>query len=379
MSEIREVTLHPLRIPFQRSYQIAAGDAHEYLEVIIVEIETHQGVVGLGETQVWRRHGSGETLTGLLEAISELLVPQLIGQSVFDIALISQRLDQVLSGRLSAKAALLDALIDAQARTLNIPAYQILGGRARDTVETGAVLTLRSQLADTIEEALKRYQQGYRHFSVKVGRSINSDVERVAELRKVLGNEVRILIDANASLSFAEAAQLLQRIEPYNIEAAEQPLAAYDLPGLQDLSSRTSIPLILDESVSHPYELLTAIKSRAAQGVHTKMGKNGGVWRTRELWQIAHAAGWRVRPGNFPATSVATYALAHLAVAWPHEIIVSPFTSSALYDLEDDIVCEKLQITAGKLHLLDAPGWGVTLDREKLARWRVSPTTGVYL
>ncbi len=376
MSVVEKVTLHPLRIPFKRRYQIAAGAAHTHLELVIIELHTDQGVVGLGETQVWRRHGSNETLRGLLDALQQLLIPALIGQSVFDIARLTQQFDQLLSGRLAAKAALLDALIDAQAKTLKVPAYQLLGGQARASVETGAVLTLRPDLADTVREAEQRYEQGYRHFSLKVGQSLSRDVACVAAVRQALGDEARILVDANASLAFHDAVQLLRRIEPYNIEAAEQPLAAHDIAGLSDLAARTAIPLLLDESVTTPQDLLPAIAQRAAHGIHTKTGKNGGVWLTRQLWQLADAAGWRVRAGNFPASGLATQAVAHLALAWPQPLIVSPFTSSALHDLEEDILTAPLTVTAGHLQVSDASGWGVTLNPEQLARWRIPSATG---
>lgn len=376
MSLIRSVTLHPLRIPFRQHYQIAVGEAHVHLDVVVAELHTEHGVIGLGETQVWRRDGSGETLVGLLDAMQSLLIPLLIGQSVFDIATLAQRFEQVLSGRLAAKAALLDALIDAQARTLNVPAYQLLGGRTRATIETGAVLTLRSELAETLAEAEQRYQQGYRHFSLKVGQSIARDVAAVAALRHALGDKVSLLLDANAALSFSDARHLMQRLEPYNIEALEQPLASHDIAGLQALAATSAIPLVLDESVTTPPELLHAIQQRSAQGIHTKTAKNGGLWHTRQLWHLAHAAGWRVRAGNYPATGIATHAVAHSTMAWPHAMLVSPFTSSPLHDLEGDIVTEKLQVAAGQLHLSDAPGWGVTLDREQLARWSLNIATG---
>ncbi|MEG3131605.1 mandelate racemase/muconate lactonizing enzyme family protein [Pantoea cypripedii] len=368
---IRSVTLWPLRIPLKSAYDIAAGEARQSVDVVIVSLQTEAGVVGLGETQAWHRQGSNETLAGLVDAMQSLLIPLMIGQSVFDIASLAERFERRLSGRYPAKAALLDALYDAQGRLLNLPVWALLGGRARASVATGAVLTLREKLAETLEEAELRYQQGYRHFSLKVGRSISRDIQAVAALRKTLGDEVQILIDANAGLTFSDALRLLQAIESYQIEAAEQPLASHDWGGLADLARRTSIPLLLDESITTPADLLHAIPQRLAQGVHTKTAKNGGIWHSRQLWQIASAAGWRVRAGNHPATSIATLAVAHLATAWAAPIITSPFTSSVTHELMGDVVSQPLAITHGELMIGEGAGWGVDLDKQAIARWRI--------
>ncbi|WP_416414315.1 mandelate racemase/muconate lactonizing enzyme family protein [Pantoea sp. App145] len=368
---IRSVTVYPLRIPLKSAYDIAAGVARQSVDVVIVSLQTEDGIIGLGETQAWHRQGSNETLVGLVDAMQSLLIPLMLGQSIFDIATIARRFDQHLSGRYAAKAALLDALYDAQGHMLNLPVWALLGGRARPTVATGAVLTLRDQLAETLEEARLRYDQGYRHFSLKVGRSVSRDIAAVAALRDTLGDDAQILIDANAALSFSEALRLLQAIEPYAIEAAEQPLASHDWAGLADLASRTSIPLLLDESVTTPADLLQAIPQRVAQGIHTKTAKNGGIWHTRQLWHIASSAGWRVRAGNHPATSISTLAVAHLATAWAEPLIPSPFTSSVTNELASDVVSPPLAIADGELTLHDGVGWGVELDMNAIARWRI--------
>lgn len=365
---IREVELWPLHIPLKNPLQIAVGEQRQSIEVVIVRLHTEEGVSGLGETQAWQRQGSNETLAGLVDVLKNQLIPQLIGRSVFDIAKIAQQFDALIYGRLAAKAALLDALYDAQARLLNVPVWQLLGGRARDSIETGAVLTI-AQPAQAVEQAQSFYQQGYRHFSVKVGKDIRRDIQTLAAIRHELGDEIRLLVDANAALEFDDALRLLKGIEPFNVEAAEQPLAAHDLRGLAELASRTPIPLILDESITTQADLLNIIPQRIAHALHTKTAKNGGVWHIRPLWQLAHAAGWRVRPGNHPATSLATLSVAHLATAWPHSLIPSPFTQSVTHDVEGDVVTEPLKVDRAHLTVSDKPGWGVELDIKQLARW----------
>ncbi|AHF79199.1 Mandelate racemase/muconate lactonizing protein (plasmid) [Sodalis praecaptivus] len=367
---IRQVEIWPLRIPLRGALQIAVGEKRPSLDVVIVRLVTEEGVYGLGETQAWRRQGSSETLVGLIDAMQTLLIPQMIGQSVFDLAAIAARFDEVLYGRLAAKAALLDALYDAQGHLLGVPVWQLLGGRARESIETGAVLTLRAQLEDTLDEALAFYQQGYRHFSIKAGLDIRRDIKAVSALRHALGDEARLLVDANAALAFDDARRLLHGIAPFAVDAAEQPLALHDRHGLAALAATSPVALILDESITTQADLLQWIPERAAHALHTKTAKNGGIWHSRPLWQLAHAAGWQVRAGNHPATSLATLAVAHLATAWPHTLIPSPFSQSVTHDLVADVVTEPVRVDNARLRLGTAPGWGVELDMAQIARWQ---------
>jgi len=368
---VRQVEIWPLRIPFKKPLQIAVGGQRQSLEVVIVRLQTDEGVFGLGETQAWLRLGSNETLAGLLDVLHNQLIPLLVGRSIFDIASIAELFDQAIYGRLPAKAALLDAIYDAQGRLLNVPVWQLLGGRARQSIETGAVLTI-SQPEQAVTEALSFYQQGYRHFSVKAGKDMTRDIQTLALLRQELGDEIRLLVDANASLEFDGALRLLKSIEPFNIEAVEQPLAPQNIRGLAELAARSDIPIVLDESITTPADLLNIIPQHIAHAFHSKTSKSGGLWHLRPLWQLAHSAGWRVRAGNHPSTSLATLAVAHLATAWPHRLIPSPFTQSVTHDLEGDVVSESLPIHQAYLTVSDAPGFGVELDIKQLARWQVS-------
>jgi len=117
-------------------------------------------------------------------------------------------------------------------------------------------------------------------------------------------------VDANGALSYDAALSLLRKLEPYDIDAAEQPIAIWDLEGLAALARATGIPIMADESVSTDHSLLEVIRRRAATVVQTKIAKNGGMYRVWRLWALASAAGIRIYPGNHPSTSVATAAVA---------------------------------------------------------------------
>src|SRR6185369_9010063 len=80
-AKITQVEIIPLNIAFRSKHKISAGPARAGVDFVIVRIHTDQGVVGIGETQAWRRHGSSETLASITCAIKDHFTPRLIGKS----------------------------------------------------------------------------------------------------------------------------------------------------------------------------------------------------------------------------------------------------------------------------------------------------------
>jgi muconate cycloisomerase len=128
--------------------------------------------------------------------------------------------------------------------------------------------------------------------------------------------------------------------------------------------------MITDECVATEHDLMAVIAKRAATIAQTKVGKNGGIWYTRKLWEIADAAGMRVYPGNHPGTSIAALSVAHLACAWPGAVLDGPYTVG-LMTIAEDVVTEPARLEGSAVRVRDVPGLGVTLDEERVSRLRV--------
>lgn len=367
---ITRVETIPLRIPMVVPIKISSGAKRPAVDVLVVRLHTNEGIVGIGETQAWRRLGSSETLASLSAVVDEHFAPLIVGRSPFDIASIMHSLDQAIYHSLYAQAPISDALYDLQGRILGVPVHQLLGGKCHDAVPACAVLFMMPTLEETLAGAERYLARGYKSFVVKVGNDLATDIENVRAVRERLGREVAIRVDANAGMSFDDALRLLRKIERYDIDAAEQLLGIWDIDGMAELARRVDIPMITDECVATDRDLMTVIQKRAATIAQTKVAKNGGIWYTRRLWQIADAAGMRIYPGNHPSTSVATISVAHLAAAWPEEVLDGPF-SVGLGVLADDIVTEPIRLDGCRVPVPDTPGLGLTLDEDKIRKYRV--------
>jgi muconate cycloisomerase len=196
------------------------------------------------------------------------------------------------------------------------------------------------------------------------------EIELVKTLRQTFPLAV-IRVDANAVMEFDAALALLKKLEPFEIDAAEQMIAMWNLEGMGELGRHSSIPIMADESVGSIHDLLDIIKCRAATSIQTKVAKNGGIWHMRKLWTLAEAAGMRIYPGNHPSTSIATASVVHLAAAWPGPLLAGPFAVGISGAFARDIVKSPLIIENGRVKVPDAPGLGVELDEIAIREMRV--------
>lgn len=368
---ITRVETVPLRIPFRTPFKIAQGAARPGAEIFIVRLHTDSGHSGAGETQAWRRQGSSETLQSLQATVAEQYAPLLVGRSPFDIGAIMPALEEAVYHSLYAQAAISDALYDLQGKILGVPVHSLIGGRCRDELEACAVLTIKPTVDQTVAGAIEYRQRGFRAYTVKVGVDMRADVDTVRELRRQLGDEAILRVDANAGMNFDSALQLLRRLEPFDLDAAEQLLPVWDLQGMAELARRSPVALMADECVATDHDLLEVIRLRAATVVQTKIAKNGGIWGGRRLWHIAAAAGMRIYPGNHPATGVATAAALHLAASWNGPLLEGAF-AVGLLNLAEDIVSDPLQWRGAKMGVPGGAGLGVSLDEAQLDKFRVA-------
>ena len=371
--KIRAVEMIPLHIPFATPFQIATAreSSRDFLEVLILRIHTDQGIVGIGETQAWRRQGSAELLANLMHSIKTRFEPLLIGRSPFDINAIMHDLNATLYNSLYAQAAIGDALYDLVGKSLNVPVHALLGGKCRDRVRVGAVLSMKPNIEELVEAAQAFHDRGFRHFGLKIGIDPAADLRNAQALRDAFGEDIVLRVDANAMMNFDAAVNLLRKLEPFDIDVAEQPIAIWDVDGLAALARAVAMPIMADESVSTDHSLLDIIRQRAATVVQTKTAKNGGIHYIRRLWYLAEAAGMRIYPGNHPSTSVATSAVAQMCAASPTPVMEGVFAVGVSGALADDIVENPIQPVDGEVPVPDGPGLGVTLDEEKLAKYRV--------
>ncbi|MBZ0148025.1 MAG: hypothetical protein K8F62_10860, partial [Pseudorhodoplanes sp.] len=250
--KIRKVETIPLRIPFANPFTMAAphDPKREHVDVLIVKVIADDGQYGLGETQAWRRQGSGETLPALARNIADEFAPRMIGRSVGELNAIMAELDAALYGSLYPQAAVGDAMYDLMAKVLGVPLWQLFGGKCRASIPVGLPLSIASSPEVMIASVEQAYAAGYRHIRVKIGIEPRLDLKTVAALRRHFADKIVLRADANGGMSFTDALWLLPRLEEFDLDLLEQPVPGWDLDGMARLSAACRIPLSADESLT---------------------------------------------------------------------------------------------------------------------------------
>ncbi len=369
--KITRVECIPLSTPFKSPFKIASGAARETVETLIVRLHTDLGVTGIGETQAWRRQGSAETLPNLVRTIGDHFAPRVVGRSPFDVAAVLHELNEAMYNTFYAQAPIGDAMYDLMGKILGVPVHALLGGKCRDKVRVAAVLAMKGTTASVIESAQGFVERGFRHLVLKIGNDPALDLRNAEALRREFGDKIVIRVDANACLDYDSALSLLVKLEPFDIETAEQPLAIWDVDGMAALARAVRMPIMADESVSTDHSLLEIIRKRAASSFQSKVAKNGGLHYMQRLWHLGAAAGLGINPGNHPSTSVATASVAHLCAAWPSPVMAGVFAVGVSGALATDTVENPIVPVDGEVPIPDGPGLGVTLDEGAIARLRV--------
>lgn len=249
----------PYALPFRQPYVTSRGSL-ERREMVLLRIWTEAGTTGLGEAVPLSLRG-GTSLADVARELEEW------GRS----AMAGSNGSRPASA--PARAAVAMALADAEARRLGIPVHELLApGVTPRPVPCNATLT-----TDAPDRVLKQAESwaadGFSVFKLKLGSA--DDIDQVEAVRKGLGDEVAIRLDANGSWDVERAVSILTAVEPLGIELAEQPVE--DLESMAALRSRTGITIVADESVSTPGEAEAAASRRACDAVTVKLSKIGSL------------------------------------------------------------------------------------------------------
>ena len=307
---IQQIEVYPVTLRYREPFRIAPGASIESRNVI-VKIVTDYGVVGWGESSPSERV-TGETAETVIKAIDKV-APKLIGMCPLRIEQNVELMDSIVEGNPAAKAAIDIALHDVLGKTARKPLFMLMGGY-RTEVLTDITLSIKPP-KEMAKDAVKAFKRGFKAIKVKVGVNPDEDVERVRLIREAVGENVQIRVDANQGWTPKQAIEVLNKIERFNIQFAEQPVPAEDLKGLIEVKRRSPMPIMADESVRSSEDALRLIGVDAVDLINIKLMKSGGMSKARKIAAIAEAAGMPCMIGCMGESEIGIAAGAHLAAA----------------------------------------------------------------
>ena len=209
-----------------------------------------------------------------------------------------------------------------------------------------------------------------RLFKLKTGYAEHGfDVMRLEKLRERFGDEISLRIDYNQGLPAFDAMRRIRDLEAFAPTFIEQPVRMHERAALAEITRAIDTPIMADESVFDPKQALIGAEMRIADIFALKIMKSGGIRRALEVAAIARAAGIDVYGGCMFETSIAHAAGALLMAAVPDLKLGCEFYMSTYY-AEADILEEPFPVKNGMVQVPRGPGLGVSIDPEKLAKYR---------
>lgn len=313
---IKKLEVSVEKLPLIKPFKTALRTARE-IDNIFVTIQLESGIIGVGAAAPTVAI-TGESTEGISCIIENVIAPQLIGQKITRLNLLSGLIQQSCVANTSAKAAVEIAVYDAACRYWNIPLYELLGGQTNQLCNDMTVSI--GDKEEMVNDALKIIQDGFSILKIKAGKDSEEDVERISAIRRAVGDKAIIRIDANQGWSVSQAIQIIRELEDrkLNIELVEQPVRAYNISGLKEIKNNVRTPIMADESLFSPIDAMKLLSEQAVDYLNIKLMKTGGIRRALQIADMAEAAEVECMIGSMMESIVSVSAAIHLAVAHPN-------------------------------------------------------------
>lgn len=359
---------------------------------VVVILETNKGIQGVGEARVMRNWGGdygryyGETPEIAAMVIRQYLSPLIVGADPFSIEDLSQKLDGAIKGYPYTKAAINMALYDIKGKALGIPVYELLGGKVQERIPLmHSIGIMTPEQAE--EEATRVVEDGIRFIKIKVGIDLESDLKTVEAVRRAVGSDVILTVDANQGYRIAKKAiPAIREMERYGIAIVEQPVEG--LEEMKKVTASTDVRVMADESCWNERDALLISHLQAADCLSNYVAKAGGISGAVRVAAVARAANLDFNLNGSGELGIGNAASVQTLAALPPTGIGSVLPLTAPSGLAqtatgcrtylDDIVKEAYEYDRGSILVPDRPGLGMTIDPDKMEKYaRLLPTKEV--
>ena len=389
---IRDVRTIPVECPlpkpvFDANYIMATKPA------LLVEVETDEGVVGLGEAAHF-----GGPLRSPAAVLEGELREHVVGEDPREVERLWERMHQraykhARGGVVIAAMSGIDiALWDLRGKLAGQPLWRLLGGYRRrvPAYATGGFYAEGKGIRELCAEMEGYLRHGFRAVKMKVGRNseiegsplramahrgtcevtLAEDLARVRAVRDTVGPEVRLAVDANGAWDVPTAVKMGRALEPLDIYWFEEPVSPDDLAGSAEVSRKLAIPVAGYETCSYgKVSFRDYIAARAVHFVQPDVAWAGGLTESLKIAHLAQAWNLPLAP-HIHGSAVAVAAALHLLGAVSNASLAEMVFPA--HPLMSDLVREPLVVDrTGHIELPERPGLGMELDSKVVAKYRV--------
>jgi len=359
---ITDVALTPLYLPFRQPYHWA-GRVDHGAAVVLVEVTTDDGLVGVGESTA--PLPAGATLAAL-----RAVTPLFVGEPACEIERLLGRARHLGGFNHTpwwanlVLAGLEMALWDVAGKSAGRPVHQLLGGRVRDEVDYFGFVQgdTAPQLA---EHAASLAAGGHEVLYLKVGRGEAADLANTAAVRKAIGDR-RLRLDANGAWDVAEAIAMIGKLERFDPDWIEQPTQPLSLAALRQVKEAVRVAIAADQAAFTPEDVYDICRQGAADAIVLSVHETGGLLAFGKAAAIAAAAGIPICLHGQSVSGITDAAQQHVGLCTGNLTSGNQIMHQLL---EEDLVSAPcLTPVRGRIGTPEGPGFGVELDRDAVAR-----------
>ncbi len=377
--KIKQITCHVLSTPIDKPFTSSRGWIYKTRGTCLVEIETSDGIVGWGEC-----YGPPAVAKAFIET---QFAPRILGRDPFDVEVIWEELynrikDYGPKGMSIAAISGIDiALWDIIGKCCGKPVHKLLGGAFRAEVEAYATglyfIDMNNLIGEAVAEAEDYVREGFRAIKMKIGMgSIDKDFERVAAVRKAIGPDIRLMVDANHCFSVPVAIRLGRKLEELDIDWFEEPISPEDIDGYIEVTRALDMAVAGGENEFTRWGFRDVIVRKAMDIVQPDVCAAGGLTECKKIAAIASAHGVECVPHAWGSV-VGLAATLHFVASIPDQP-PSLFPFPPLLEFEqcenpfrDSLGIESIRQVRGHVNVPVTPGLGVEIDRKTLDKYRV--------
>lgn len=348
---------------------------------VFVKVYTDEGIHGVGEATLEYKE---KALLGAVEHIREYLV----GKNPLDIEKHWHTLYRDAYWRggavlMSALSAVETALWDILGKSLKVPVYQLLGGKANDKVRIYvngwfAGAKTPKEFGEKAREAVKRgvtamkwdpFGKNYLEISNK---ELNTALECVSEVREAVGKDVDLLIEGHGRFNIATGIKIAKELEPFKPMWFEEPVPPDNLDALKAVRDKSPVAISAGERLYTRWDYKRMFDLSAADFIQPDISHAGGISELKKIAAEAECRYIGFAPHN-PSGPVANAATLQLAAACPNFSILEIMYSDV--EWRKDVTNEKLEYKDGYMTIPDQPGLGIEIDEEECLKHPYTPHT----
>lgn len=366
--KITDVKFIPLRYPLKESLRLAWGEM-THRQFALIQIETDEGIIGIGETSV---NFPAWSIVERKATVEQGIKPLLLGEDPLRIEKLWEKMYNSLIrlGLLWGKGAIMQAisgadiaLWDIAGKALGVPVFRLLGGLYQDRIKLYAT---GFSLKEPAEGARGCVEQGYRAVKLRIGFDARQDIENVKAVREAIGDEIQLMVDANMAWDRRLAMEMAQTLEEFDLYWIEEPVRCDDLEGMAAVAATTKTPIAAGENAFGRRDFKALLMAHAVDIIMPDVTRSGGLTECRKICSMASTWDVPYSPHHY-GSDVGFAASLHLLASTPGGLIMLRDVSPT--PLREEVLLEPLKIEGGYAEVPQGPGLGVELDEEIISRF----------